>query len=151
MQTTGVSGVGGRLSNPLCIPTRYFVSAGPVPGSSPASQVVQRPLRAFLSLVLYLTIAMHSWIDLGCFCSVRVREETGATTGGCRAHFDGTRDGELAGPHEWEEVEYVLFRHLGVSEVEQYFEYRPPRTLDVFVHFILDTHLSALSSGHSSR
>jgi hypothetical protein len=74
-----------------------------------------------------------------------------ATTAGCRAHFDRTCDGELAGPHEWEEVEYVLFRHLGVSEVEQYFEYRSSWTLDVFVHFILGIRISALSSRYSSR
>ena len=148
MQTTGVSGVGGRLSSPRCIPTRYVLRA--VEGSSPASQVVQRPLRALLSFVLYLTIAMHSSIDLGCFCSAHVRD-TLATRGGCRAHFDGTRDRELSGPHEWEEVEYVLLRHNGVSEVEQYFEDCSSWALNVFVHFILDLRISARSSRHSSR
>ena len=148
MQTTGVSGVGGRLSSPRCIPTRYVLRA--VEGSSPASQVVQRPLRALLSFVLYLTIAMHSSIDLGCFCSAHM-SDTLATRGGCRAHFDGTCDGEFSGPHEWEEVEYVLFRHGGVSEVEQYFEDRSSRALGVFVHFILDIRISALFSGNSSR
>ena len=109
MQTTGVPGLCGRLSNPLCTLTLYGLRA--VEGSSPASQVVQRPLRALLSFVLHLTIAMHSSIDLGCFCSAHVRD-TLATRGGCRAHFDGTCDGELSGPHEWEEVEYMLLRYV---------------------------------------
>ena len=93
---------------------------------------------------------MHSSIDLGCFCSAHVRDRL-ATRGGRRAHFDGTCDGELSGPHEWEEVEYVLFRHPGVPEVEQYFEDCSSWALDVFVHFILDTRISARSSRHSSR
>ena len=107
-------------------------------------------LRALLSFVLYLTIAMHSSIDLGRFCSAHVRD-TRATRGGCRAHFDGTRDREHSGSHEWEEVKYILFRHGGVSEVEQYFEDRSSRALGVFVHFILDIRISALFSGNSSR
>ena len=131
MQTTGVPGVGGSLSSPLCIPTRYVLRA--VEGSSPASQVVQRPLRALLSFVLYLTIAMHCSIDLGCFCSAHVRD-TLATRGGRRAHFDGTCDRELSGPHDWEQVDYVLCRHPGVSDVEQHFEDRSPWALDVFVY-----------------
>ena len=147
MHTTGVSGVGGRLSKPLCIPTRYFLS---VDGSSPASQVVQRPLRACLSLVLYLTIAIHSWIDLGCFYSARVRE-TVAIGDGYRAHFDGACDGELSWPHERKEVKDVLLRHPRVSEVEQNLEYRPSWSLDVLVHLILDLHLSALSSRYTNE
>ena len=38
-----------------------------------------------------------------------------------------------------------------MSEVEQYFEDRSSRALDVFVHFILDIRISALSSSHSGR
>jgi len=67
------------------------------------------------------------------------------------AHFDGTCDGELSGPHEWEEVEDVLFWHLGVPEVEQYFEYRSSRSLNVLIHFVLDPRISALSRKYSSR
>ena len=109
MQTTGVPGVRGSLSRPLCIPTRYVLRL--VEGSSPASQVVQGPLRALFSFVLYFTNAVHSSIDLGCFCLTHVRDSL-ATRGGRRAHFDGTCDRELSGPHEWEEVEYVLLRHV---------------------------------------
>ena len=65
--------------------------------------------------------------------------------------LDGTCDRELSGPHEWEEVEYVLFRHPRASEVEQYFEDCSPWALDVFVHFILDIHVSTWSSRYSSR
>jgi hypothetical protein len=70
-----------------------------------------------------------------------------ATAGGSRAHFDGTCDGELAGPHEREEVEDVRFRYLGVSEVEQYFEYRSSWSLDVLIHFILYARISVVPAG----
>uniref|UniRef100_A0A0E9RUY4 Uncharacterized protein n=1 Tax=Anguilla anguilla TaxID=7936 RepID=A0A0E9RUY4_ANGAN len=70
---TALAGSLGNLSKPFFTHSGTWTS--PRVGSKEASQVEQRPLRGFCSLVLYLTTARRMWILLGCASSEEAMEK----------------------------------------------------------------------------